>query len=73
MTQQTAEKLNRKISDLKKEVKTLRSFIIGNIAKDKEGEYKPEFIKKVLGSSKEKARFCFNGKEDFLEQIKKTR
>ena len=72
MTQNTAEKINRKISDLKKEVKTLRSFIIGNIIKDSEGEYQPKFIKRVLNASKEKTKFSFKNKGDFLEQIKKS-
>lgn len=72
MTQQTAEKINRKISDLQKEVKTLRSFVIGSIAKDKEGEYRPEFVKRVLRASKDKTRFLFKGKKDFLEQIEKS-
>ena len=72
MTQETAEKINREIYSLKKEIKFLRSYIIGNIAKDKEGKYRPKFVEKVLNASKEKARFSFKNKEDFLEQIKKS-
>ena len=69
MTQRVAEKLNQEISNLKKEMNTLRSFIIGNLARDQEGEYKPEFVKRVLHLSKEKADSTFKGSKDFLAKI----
>lgn len=72
MTQQTAEKLNRKIFNLKKEMKILRSFVIGAIIKDKEGEYRPEFVKKILRLSKEKRGFDFRNAKIFLKQIQKS-
>ena len=72
MTQKTVEKLNKKISNLKKEMAILRSFLIGTIAKDKEGEYEPETIKKILRLSKEKAEFTFKDAKSFLEQIQKS-
>lgn len=72
MTQEVAEKLNREVSNLKSEIGMLRSFIIGVLAKDQEGEYRPEFIKKVLQLSKEKTRFIFKDTESFLAQIQKS-
>lgn len=71
MAQKTLEKLNRKVSILTGEVKTLRSFVIGIIAKDQEGEYKEEFIKRVLKNSKEKTGFLFKDSRSFLKQIQK--
>ena len=44
MSQTTLEKLNTDVSYLQKEIDVLRSFVIGVIAKDKEGGYKPEFF-----------------------------
>ncbi len=72
MAQKTIEKLNREVSDLKKEVKILRSFLIGSLSKDKEGEYKPEFIKKILRLSKEEGVLRFKNPKDFLKQAKKN-
>lgn len=69
----TAKTLNKskKISleELQEEVSFLRSFVIGQLGKDSEGEYRPEFVKKVLEASKEKPEFVFD-KKTFLNQIK---
>lgn len=72
MTQKTAEKLNRKISDLKREMGMLRSFLIGTLAKNQEGEYRPEFVKRILRLSKKKAEFTFKDAKSFLKQIQKS-
>lgn len=68
MRQKTLEKLNRNSFDLKEEISTLRSFIIGVLGKDQEGEYRPEFIRKVLKAAREKAVFAFKNKKDFLKK-----
>jgi hypothetical protein len=65
---QKLEKLNRR-SNLKEEMKAFRSFVIGVLGKDQEGEYKPEFIRKVLKAAREKAIFTFKNKKDFLRHI----
>jgi len=62
-------KLNNEILSLKEEVRTLRSVIIGLLGKDKEGNYRPEFIKKVLKTSKEKPIGVFKDKKTFLKEI----
>lgn len=72
MTQKTIEKFNQDISDLKKEVRTLRSFLIGALAKDPEGEYRPEFIKRIFQLSKEKTSFTFKNAKSFLKEIQKS-
>ena len=41
------------LNNLKQEVQTLRSLIIGMIGADKEGSYKPEFVKEILEAAKE--------------------
>ena len=72
MRQKTLEKLNRSPYNLREEIKALRSFIIGVLGKDSEGEYKPDFVRKVLKAAREKAIFTFRNKKDFLKQIKKS-
>ena len=71
MRQKTLEKLNRKSPSLKEEIKALRSFVIGALGKDQEGEYKPELIRKVLKAAREKTVFTFKSKKAFKEQIGK--
>ena len=62
-------KLNNEILSLKKEIRNLRSVVIGLLGKDEEGNYRPEFIKKVLKISKEKPIGVFKDKETFLKEI----
>jgi len=69
MNSKILEKLNQKSTNLIEEVKALRSFLIGILGRDKEGEYKPEFVRKVLRAARKKAVFTFKGRRDFLEQM----
>ena len=57
------------ISKLEREIKLLRSFLIGIAGKDKEGNYRPDFVKKVLKAAKEKERFTFKNKSSFLNHL----
>jgi len=61
MNQKTLEKLNRD-SNLKEEIEAFRSFIIRVLGEDSEGQYKPEFIQKVLKAAREKTVFIFKNK-----------
>lgn len=72
MSPKILEKLDKKITNLQGEVSILRSFMIGNLAKDKEGKYRPEFARKVLRSSKEKAGFNFKDSKSFLKKIQQN-
>ena len=65
----TLEKLNTDISHLQKEIKFLRSFIIGMIVKDKEGKYKAEFVKKITRAAQAETCHCFQNKKTFLAQL----
>ena len=71
--QATLNKLNHKIEDMKREIDLLRSFAISIAGKDPEGEYRPEFIKKVLAASKEKPLYEFKDAKSFLRQIRHIR
>ena len=57
---------------LKDEVALLRSAIAGLIGKDKEGEYRPEFVAEVFSSLKRKPDLSFVNKADFLKQVEKA-
>lgn len=58
--------------DLWTELTALRSVVIGLVGKDKEGEYRPEFVERVLAASKENADMRFTSSEDFLAQLKQA-
>lgn len=61
--------INNSKINIAQELMLLRSAVIGLISKDPEGEYRPEFVEKVLRATKEKTRHTFTTKEKFLKQI----
>ena len=63
----------QKISALEKEVKQLRSFMIGLSVKDTEGEYRPEFVEKILRASNEKTSYRFKGRATFLTELRRRK
>ena len=65
-------KVKRTGLDLKEEVKLLRSFVIGTVGKDLEGEYQPEYVEKVLQALTDEPGHEFKRSEDFLRQLRKT-
>lgn len=60
-----------RFSELEREIQLLRSFLIGVAGKDKEGNYKPEFVKKILKANQEKGKFIFKDKKSFLSYLQK--
>jgi len=69
----TVAKLNKEVRDLKEELKMIKSIVFGNILKeDEEGEYKSQFVKKILKASKEEGVYVFKDKESFLKKISRN-
>lgn len=67
----TVAKLNREVLDLQEELRILRSFLISMVdKKDKEGEYKPEFVEKTLKTASEDASYVFSNKKFFLKKLR---
>lgn len=56
------------IRDLTQEMRLLRSFLSSFLVKDEEGEYKPEFVKKILKAVQEKPIGIFKDKKSFLKE-----
>lgn len=54
---------------LKQEVELLRSLVISTVGKDKEGEYRPEFIRKILRLTKSKPKHIYKDSKTFLSQL----
>lgn len=61
------ETIHKTIFDIQTEVQNLRSFVIGIAGKDEEGEYRPDFVNKILKENQEEAPFIFRDKKDFLK------
>jgi hypothetical protein len=59
------------LNNLKQEVQTLRSLVIGMIGADKEGSYKPKFVKEILEAAKENPIYRFQGARAFLQELKR--
>ena len=65
-----AAKIKDEISSLRNEVALLRSVIISFLGEDREGRYRPEFVKKIFKSAKQKPDFAFRSAGEFLKQLK---
>lgn len=59
-----AEKINTK-----DEVRLLRSFIIGLLGKDEEGDYRSEFVTKALKAAREESRGVITDPETFFKNL----
>lgn len=59
------------LQELKNEIGLLRSFIIGIAGKDKEGNYRPEFIRRILRAANEKPAHLFHSAKGFSEHVHK--
>jgi len=67
----TAPKLHSQIDTLRKEIQTLRSLVIGIAGNDKEGEYRPNFVKKILKATKDETKYSFRDTVEFLNHLRK--
>jgi hypothetical protein len=63
--------IEKKLNNLNREIVMLRSALVAAISqKDPEGEYRPEFVRKILGLVKKRsAGILFAGPNDFLKKI----
>lgn len=61
----------KNIADLQKEIEMLRSFVIGYLGRDAEGEYRPEFVREILKVANEKPQYIFKNSKTFLAQLRK--
>lgn len=57
---------------LEREIKILRSFAVSIVGKDAEGEYRPEFVRKILRTLNERPQSRFAGAKKFLAEIEKA-
>lgn len=58
------------MKQLQREVELLRSFVIGQTGRDPEGEYRPEFVKKILKAAQEPPAYEFTDADSFLKHIR---
>lgn len=54
---------------IKQELIMLRSAVAGLIGKDKEGNYRPDFVVEMLSSASRKPTKTFSNPDDFLKQV----
>lgn len=60
---------NNQLEALQQKVEMLQSFVISAIGKDKEGEYNPDFVRRILKASKDKPQYEFKDSASFSKQI----
>ena len=66
------QKLHSELSGLKQEVRSLRSLVIGLVSVDKEGQYRPEFVREILRAARQKPRYIFKDVQTFREQLRRA-
>lgn len=54
---------------LQKEMTLLRSFLIGVAGRDREGAYRPEFVKRILAALNDEPRHTFRNAKSFLKDL----
>ena len=67
----TTKKLNNELANLKQKLEIISSLLIGLVGRDKEGEYRAEFVRNILKAAGEKTHFLFKNEKTFLSQMKK--
>ena len=75
MTNKTLDKpKTTDIKELQREVELLRSFVIGHVGRDSEGEYRPEFVKRILQTSDEgRVEHVFKDKESLSAYLNENK
>lgn len=71
MARRVVRKIPRQsgLATLEREVRLLRSAVVGLIAQDPEGAYRPEFVRRMLGAPKGKTSEVFKDAKTFLQAI----
>lgn len=64
-------KLGADLSALKQEMRYFRSLLISVVGRDKEGVYRPSFVRDIIKAAKEKPEYLFSNVQDFLSQLDK--
>lgn len=67
----TTKALEKQVNELTQQIVILRSAVISVVGeRDPEGEYRPEFVRRILKLARKKSpAITFTGSADFLKQI----
>jgi hypothetical protein len=70
----TLQKLDKELKEVKRDLRQMKSFFYSAPLKDDEGEYRKEFVKKVLSRARSKGPFKkFIDKESFLKDVRSAK
>lgn len=67
-TETLVKKLNKEVFTLRKDMEIVKGILLAAY-RDPEGEYKKNFVKKMLAREKERPLYRFTTREAFLKQI----
>lgn len=71
MATQLIQKLNKEVRGLKSEFADIRILLHALLAEDKEGAYKPSFVKNIKKSMNDQPSFVYKGKGSLLARLQK--
>ena len=60
----------REVKKIKRDIRSLRSFFISMVGEDPEGNYKPQFIEKMIKAMDDKPLYAYTGSGSLLKQLK---
>lgn len=72
MAQTIFSKSKNDIRKIQEELRLLRSSVIGMIGKDREGVYRPAFVRRIQRALREKPEQIFRDEKSFLEHLRKV-
>lgn len=66
----TTKTLEKRTSELKKEIELLRSVVLGYVGKDSEGDYKPDFVKRAISAVSQNPKYEFKDAGSLLKHLR---
>jgi len=58
------------LKDVQRDLNMIKSILIGMLGRDKEGDYNPDFVKKILKSEQKPAKYVYTGGKDLLAKLR---
>ena len=69
---QNVRRLSSELTLLKHEVRSLRSLLVSVAGEDREGSYRPEFVRELRRAARQKPNRAFRSARSFLDELRRT-
>lgn len=69
---QNVRRLSSELTLLKHEVRSLRSLLVSVAGEDREGLYRPEFVRELQRAARQKPTRAFRNARSFLDELRRA-